>query len=71
MRKIQRTITLVIDAEYDEKIADEESANDEMYYLAVRPNFGTVSNGVHLTQVTLMEDGELILTEDEHGFNHN
>ena len=71
MQKIQRTVTLVIDAEYDETKTDMESAMDEAYYLAVRPNFGTVSNGVHLTQVTLMEDGELILTEDEHGFNHN
>lgn len=71
MRKIQRTITLVIEAEYDETKTNEEWASDEMCYLAVRPNFGTVSNGVHLTQVTLMEDGELILTEDEHGFNHN
>ena len=70
MKKIQRTITLVIDAEYDEAKASEEHASNEMCDLAVCPHFNTISDGVHLTKVTLMEDDEPILTEDENGVDY-
>lgn len=70
MQTIQRTITLVIEAEYDETKADEELASNEMCDLAVSPHFNTISDGVHLTKVTAMEDGEFLWSEDENGVNY-
>lgn len=70
MKKLQHIVTLVIDVEYDEAKASPAEARTEAYNLAARPNFHTISNGVQLSRVTVMEDGKAIMYEDANGINY-
>ena len=69
MATTTRRILVEITVEYDENKASLDTAQDEAFYLTVRPKFDQISNGVQLKEVTCSESGIIFCTIDERNSN--
>lgn len=67
MATTTRRILVEITVEYDENKATPDTAQDEAFYLTVRPKFDMISNGVQLKHVTCSESGIEFANFDENG----